>query len=51
MLDKPYPAEIKEQALIIISNIAAGAREIDYVIEDDNIIKKIREFLVSFFKF
>lgn len=46
MLDGPHPPEVKEQALIIISNITAGARDKDYVMEDENIIKKIREFLV-----
>ncbi|XP_039437375.1 armadillo repeat-containing protein 8-like isoform X1 [Culex pipiens pallens] len=46
VLDGPHPPEVKEQALIIISNITAGARDKDYVLEDENIIKKIREFLV-----
>lgn len=46
VLDGPHPPEVKEQALIIISNITAGARDKDYVMEDENIIKKIREFLV-----
>ncbi|XP_055627183.1 armadillo repeat-containing protein 8-like isoform X2 [Toxorhynchites rutilus septentrionalis] len=47
VLDGPHPPEVKEQALIIISNITAGARDKDYVLENENIIRKIREFLIA----
>ncbi|ETN59049.1 armadillo repeat-containing protein 8 [Anopheles darlingi] len=47
VLDDPHPPEVKEQALIIISNITAGARDKDYVLQDEKIIKKIRDFLVA----
>uniref|UniRef100_A0A182J9Q1 Armadillo repeat-containing protein 8 n=1 Tax=Anopheles atroparvus TaxID=41427 RepID=A0A182J9Q1_ANOAO len=47
VLDDPHPPEVKEQALIIISNITAGAREKDYVLQDEKIVKKIRDFLVA----
>lgn len=47
MLDCPHPPEVKEQALCIIGNIASGAGKIDYVMEDDRILKKLLEFLVK----
>lgn len=46
VLDSPHPAEVKEQALCIIGNIAAGAQVKDYVIEDDRIIKRLGDFLM-----
>lgn len=47
MLDCPHPAEVKEQALCIIGNIAAGAGITDYVMEDERILKKLLDFIVS----
>lgn len=47
MLDSPHPAEVKEQALCIIGNIASGAGLTDYVMQDDNILRKLLDFLVS----
>lgn len=47
VLDSPHPAEVKEQALCIIGNIASGAGLTDYVMQDDNILRKLLEFLVS----
>lgn len=47
VLDDPHPPEVKEQAIIIIGNITAGARDEDYVLQDEKIVKKIRDFLVS----
>lgn len=46
VLDSPHPAEVKEQALCIIGNIAAGAQTKDYVMEDEHILRRLGEFLV-----
>ena len=46
MLDCTHPSEVKEQALCIIGNIASGASNTDYVMEDDLILKKLLEFMV-----
>ncbi|XP_055383782.1 armadillo repeat-containing protein 8-like [Condylostylus longicornis] len=46
VLDSPHPAEVKEQALCIIGNIAAGAHNHDYVMEDEKILKRLGEFLM-----
>lgn len=45
VLDSPHPSEVKEQALCILGNIAAGARLRDYIMEDEFIIKKIAEYM------
>uniref|UniRef100_A0A182SFY2 Armadillo repeat-containing protein 8 n=1 Tax=Anopheles maculatus TaxID=74869 RepID=A0A182SFY2_9DIPT len=47
VLDDPHPPEVKEQAIIIIGNITAGVRDEDYVLQDEKIVKKIRDFLVA----
>lgn len=47
VLDSEHPAEVKEQALCIIGNIASGAGATDYVMEDDRILNKLLEFMVS----
>uniref|UniRef100_A0A182M6K8 Armadillo repeat-containing protein 8 n=1 Tax=Anopheles culicifacies TaxID=139723 RepID=A0A182M6K8_9DIPT len=47
VLDDPHPPEVKEQAIIIIGNITAGAQDEDYVLQDEKIVKKIRDFLVA----
>ncbi|XP_053676424.1 armadillo repeat-containing protein 8-like [Anopheles nili] len=47
VLDDPHPPEVKEQAIIIIGNITAGARDEDYVLQDEKIVKKIRDFLIA----
>lgn len=49
VLDSPHPAEVKEQALCIIGNIAAGASANDYVMKEERILKKLFEFIVSFY--
>lgn len=47
MLESPHTPEIKEQALCIIGNIAAGAGITDYVMENERILKKLFDFIVS----
>lgn len=49
VLESPHTPEIKEQALCIIGNIAAGAGITDYVMENERILKKLFDFLVSIF--
>lgn len=46
MLESPHTPEIKEQALCIIGNIAAGAGITDYVMENECILKKLFDFIV-----
>lgn len=47
VLESPHPAEVKEQALCIIGNIASGAGLTDYVMQDDNILQKLLDFMVN----
>lgn len=47
ILNADHPAEIKEQALCIIRNVASGCGSNDYIMQDDELIKKLIEFLVS----
>ncbi|XP_055324144.1 armadillo repeat-containing protein 8-like isoform X1 [Sitodiplosis mosellana] len=45
VLESPHTPEIKEQALCIIGNIAAGAGITDYVMENERILKKLFDFI------
>lgn len=47
VLESAHPAEVKEQALCIIGNIASGAGATDYVMNDDRILHKLLHFMVS----
>lgn len=47
VLDSEHPSEVKEQALCIVGNIATGAGATDYVMNDDRILHKLLEFMVS----
>lgn len=47
VLDNPHSSEVKEQALCIIGNIAHAAISTDYIMEDESILKKLLEFVVS----
>lgn len=47
VLDSPHTPEVKEQALCIIGNIAAGAGITDYVMEDERILRKLLDYMVS----
>jgi hypothetical protein len=44
VLDSPHSPEIKEQALCIIGNLAAGDHEL--ILNDDKILLKLKDFLV-----
>lgn len=47
MLDsQQHNSEVKEQALCIIGNIAACMHEREYVMEDENILIKLKDYLV-----
>lgn len=50
VLDNPHSSEVKEQALCIIGNIAHAAISTDYIMEDESILKKLLEFVVSVHK-
>lgn len=47
VLDSPHTPEVKEQALCIVGNIAAGAGITDYVMEDERILRKLLDYMVS----
>lgn len=47
VLDSPHTPEVKEQALCIIGNIAAGAGITDYVMEDERILLKLLDYMVN----
>lgn len=47
VLESAHPAEVKEQALCIVGNIASGAGATDYVMNDDRILHKLLDFMVS----
>lgn len=47
MLDSTHSSEVKEQALCIIANIAHAAISTDYIMEDEGILKKVLDFVVS----
>lgn len=44
VLESPHSSEIKEQALCICGNLAAGAH--DLILNDDKILLKLKDFLV-----
>jgi armadillo repeat-containing protein 8 len=46
VLDSPnHPSEVKEQALCIIGNLAAGAHEL--IMEDEKILLKLKDYLIT----
>lgn len=47
MLETNHPAEVKEQVLCIVGNIAAGSGETNYVLDNEILMKKISEMIVS----
>lgn len=47
VLESPHTPDIKEQALCIIGNIAAAAGITDYVMENERILKKLFDLIVS----
>lgn len=49
VLESPHTPEVKEQALCIIGNIAAGAGITDYVMEDERTLCKLIEYMVNIF--
>lgn len=47
VLESNNSSELKEQCLCIVGNIGANPSK-DYVLEDDKILDKLKEYLVSF---
>lgn len=47
VLESPHTPDVKEQALCIIGNIAAAAGITDYVMENERILKKLFDLIVS----
>lgn len=46
VLESNNSSELKEQCLCIVGNIGANPSK-DYVLEDDRILSKLKEYLVS----
>lgn len=49
VIDGEHPSEVKEQALCIVANIAAGAGVNDYVMEEEILLKRLLEFVVNIY--
>lgn len=47
VLDSPHTPEVKEQALCIIGNIAAGSGITDYIMGDERTLYKLIEYMVN----
>lgn len=54
ILDGNYSPEIKEQALCILANIGDGDSAKDFIMNSDDILKKLKEYMVlldDFYKY
>lgn len=47
ILDANHSSEVKEQALCILANIADGDTAKDFIMSNDNVLKKLQEYMVS----
>ena len=46
-LEGDHPAELKEQALCILANIADGASSRDFILGNEDVLKKLMNYMVS----
>ena len=46
ILDANHPSEVKEQALCILANIADGDSAKDFIMSNEDILKKLSEYMV-----
>ncbi|XP_065202896.1 armadillo repeat-containing protein 8-like isoform X2 [Planococcus citri] len=47
ILDANHPSEVKEQALCILANIADGDSAKDFIMNNEDILKKLSEYMIS----
>ena len=45
-LEGDHPAELKEQALCILANIADGASSRDFILGNEDVLKKLMNYMV-----
>ena len=45
-LEGDHPAELKEQALCILANIADGAGARDFILGNEDVLKKLMNYMV-----
>lgn len=51
VLEGSYPAEVKEQALCILGNLADGEKAKDLIMANEDVLRKLVHYLVCrFFK-
>ena len=46
-LEGDHPAELKEQALCILANIADGSSSRDFILGNEDVLKKLMNYMVS----
>lgn len=44
--DPEHPADVKEQALCILANVADGDRARDHIMANDDVLKKLMDYMV-----
>lgn len=47
ILEGNHSAEVKEQALCILANIADGDTAKDYIMANEDVLKKLQDYMVS----
>lgn len=50
ILDANHSTEIKEQALCILANIGDGDTAKDFIMNNEDILKKLKEYMVILFE-
>ena len=48
ILDGSHSSEVKEQALCILANVGDGDAAKDFIMNNEDILKKLQEFMVSY---
>lgn len=51
ILEGDHNAEVKEQALCILANIADGDFAKNFIMSNEDVLKKLTTYMVSFFYF
>jgi armadillo repeat-containing protein 8 len=47
VLEGSYPAEVKEQALCILGNIGDGEKSKDFIMANEDVLRKLVDYLVG----
>lgn len=48
VLEDDHPADVKEQALCILANVADGDRARDHIMANDDVLKKLMDYMVNY---